>query len=440
MVQLGMVVMPRTCGRPARRIGVLRGHGGPGFLAAGLATLMLGGCSGGGAGAARSSNEADSSDDAGARADAAVAGSLGDAGARADAAVVGAGGDAGARSDASVAVRTAADMVAAIRTEQDPAYVYELDRARFVPPPGKTLLIVGQTLGGIDEHVASFPRQPLPGGWAAYWGIPSLDGVNNTFRSESGGRQNHQALVERFDNTVLQSGLWMVGTWDVAKKAGDGAYDQVVRDFSAWAQAIDRPIYLRIGYEFDGPHNELDPAEYIRAYRRIVDIMRSEGVENVAFVWHSYASPPYRGNPVGAWYPGDDYVDWVGISLFGHMYSRTPSQALEAVFDFARQKRKPVMVAEASPTQGISAGSVGAWDSWFVNLFSLAYARNIKAISFINEDWERFNFPGIQWRDARLQNNAQVAAAWFLETSKARYLKQSPDLFEQLGYVTTSTN
>ena len=65
------------------------------------------------------------------------------------------------------------------------------------------------------------------------------------------------------------------------------------------------------------------------------------------------------------------------------------------------------------------------WDPWFVNLFSLAYERNIKAISFINEDWERFNFPGVSWGDARLQNNPRIADAWFAETNKDRYLKQS---------------
>ena len=328
-------------------------------------------------------------------------------------------------------------LVEQIRTQPDPSYVYTFEGAKFVPPPGKTLLILGQTLGGIDEHVASFPDQPTPSGWAAYWGIPSMVGVTSTFLTDNGGRQNHADLVQRFPNTVLQSGLWMVGTWDVAKRTAAGEFDQVVRDFSAWAQTTGRPIYLRIGYEFDGPHNELDPADYVQAYRRIVDIIRAQGADNIAFVWHSYASAPYQGNPLSAWYPGDDYVDWVAISLFGHLYAPNPSSWLDAVFQFARDKKKPVMVAESSPIHGIAPTGTSVWSSWFVNLFSLAYERNIKAISFINEDWERFNFPGTSWGDARLQNNPQVTDAWFAETNKDRYLKQSPDLFEELGYTPT---
>jgi hypothetical protein len=338
------------------------------------------------------------------------------------------------RPDATSSEPTIAELVAMIRTDTDPAYVVDYEGTKFVPPPGKTLLIVGQTLGGIEEHVSSFPDQPLPGGWAAYWGIPSMEGVTSTRLSQHGDRQNHQELVERFPNTVLQSGLWMVGTWEVARKAGDGEYDPVIRAFGAWVKGTDRPVYLRIGYEFDGPHNELDPEEYVRAYRRIVDLMREEGVENVAFVWHSYAAPTYEGHPISAWYPGDDYVDWVGISLFGHMYGARIGSDLDAVLQFARQKKKPVMIAESSPTSGISSTNDYAWTDWFVNYFSLIYERNIKAVSFINEDWERFDFPGTNWQDARLQNNERISAAWFMETNQERYLKQSHDLFEQLGY------
>lgn len=329
---------------------------------------------------------------------------------------------------------TTEETVDLIRTERAPGYDYAFEGAKFVPPPGKTLMILGQTLGGIAEHMSSFPDQPVPGGWAAYWGIPSMDGVTSTFTDEHGASHNHQQLVERFPQSTLQSGLWMVGTWDVAKRAGDGEFDQVVRDFSAWAKRAQRPIYLRIGYEFDGVHNALEPTDYVRAYRRIVDIMRAEGADNIAFVWHSYAAAPYGGHDLSAWWPGDAYVDWVGISLFGHMYSQTPSRELEAVFEMAKQKRKPVMIAESSPVNGIDVNSDAVWRSWFVNFFSLTYARNIKAISFINEDWTRFDFPGLNWSDARLQNNARVAEAWFAETTKDRYLHAGPRLFEQLGY------
>ena len=193
---------------------------------------------------------------------------------------------------------------------------------------------------------------------------------------------------------------------------------------------------MRIGYEFDGPHNALEPGEYVKAYRRIVDLMRSEGVTNIAYVWHSYAAPRFKNYPLSDWYPGDDYVDWVGISVFGHVYGDPDvGPEADAVLEFARNHKKPVMIAETNPVYGIDKESLKAWDEWFVNFFSFTYNKNIKAISFINENWDRLAIEGIEeWGDARLYNNSMISSAWFEETSKDRYLKQSPELFRQLGY------
>ena len=264
-----------------------------------------------------------------------------------------------------------------------------------------------------------------------------MNGVDRMNAEDIGkqyGYQNHQTLVDRFPDTVLQSGLWMVGMWDVLENASKGKYNSVIRQFSAWAKTIDRPLYLRIGYEFDGEHNQMEPVDYVKAYRRIVDIIRAEGADNVAFVWQSYAAPTYKGYPLSDWYPGDDYVDWVGISLFGHMYSPDLSKEADDVFNFAKQHKKPVMVAEASPINGIDKDNIDAWNTWFVNFLSLTYRKNVKAISYINANWTAYpGFTSLKWKDARLQNNQQVANAWFKETGKDRYLKQSPELFRTAG-------
>jgi len=327
-------------------------------------------------------------------------------------------------------------MVAKINADTDPNFVYEYVKTKFVPPDGKILLIMGQTVEGISEYLDSFPDQPTPGGWSAYWAVTEFTGVTEAHTNVTGSTQDHQMLVDRFPNTALQSAMWMVGTWGVAKDAGEGKYDDVVRQYSAWAKTTGRPIYLRIGYEFDGPHNALEPQEYVRAYRRIVDIMRAEGVDNVALVWHSYAYKTYKGYPISDWYPGDDYVDWVGISVFFQPYNGAGlGPDGDAVLEFARTHRKPVMIAEANPVLGIDREGIETWNNWFVNFFSMIYDKNIKAVSFINEDWPRLTMEGIgDWKDARLYNNPQISSAWFAETGKDRYLKQSADLFRQLGY------
>jgi hypothetical protein len=323
-----------------------------------------------------------------------------------------------------------------IETHLDPQFQYPYQQTKFVPPDGTCLLMMGQTEERIQEYVHHFKEHPIPGAWSAYWGITEFKGITESFTNDTGSSQNHQWILDTFPNTAIHSALWMVGMNNIAQNAADGMYDEVLLQFARWAKSIDRPMYLRIGYEFDGAHNQLDPKTYVKAYRRIVDLFRKEGVDNIAYVWHSYAAKPYEDHPITAWYPGDDYVDWMGISVFDQAYEGTElNEYSHTVLTYAKAHQKPVMLAECNPIKGIATDSSEVWNDWFVNFFSFMYQKNIKAIAFINEDWQSLLISGTsEWKDGRLLNNPQVAEAWFEETQKSRYLKQSPELFEQLGY------
>ena len=76
--------------------------------------------------------------------------------------------------------------------------------------------------------------------------MKGVDRMNTDDIAREYGRQNHQKLVDRYPNTVLQSGLWMVGMWDILSKADKGEYDPVIKQFSTWAKETDRPVYLQI--------------------------------------------------------------------------------------------------------------------------------------------------------------------------------------------------
>ena len=326
---------------------------------------------------------------------------------------------------------------AQIETKVDPDYVYQYEKTRYVPPRDKTLLIVGQSLKNINDYRAFSNYTNYPGGWSAYWAVTEFAGFEAPWTTISGDTQYHGFLADKFDNMVIHSAMWMVGKWGVARKTIDGVYDDVIKKYCDWAKTVDRPIYLRLGYEFDGPHNQLEPSEYVAAYQHIADMMRAEGVDNIAFVWHSYAAPTYKGNAVTDWYPGDDYVDWVAISVFFQPYGEILNhKETNDVLSIAKAKKKPVMIAEANPVQGIPERGMKVWDTWFANFFSFCYEKNIKAIAFINENWQRLSIDGIEtWQDARIYNNRKIGEAWLEETNKEKYLKQSPELYEQLGYV-----
>ena len=81
----------------------------------------------------------------------------------------------------------------------------------------------------------------------------------------------------------------------------EGGYDENIRHLGRFIRALDGTVYLRIGYEFDGSWNQgyADRPRYARAFRRVVDVLRRQKVENVRFVWQSASSPllgPAGGN------------------------------------------------------------------------------------------------------------------------------------------------
>ena len=117
--------------------------------------------------------------------------------------------------------------------------------------------------------------------------------------------------------------------------------------------AFGRPVLLRFAWEMNGDwypwggaRNGNDTAGYIRSWRRVHDIFATAGAKNVSWVW----SPNWNNSPGAAWnrfqayYPGDTYVDWVGVS--GYNLHRETADTLFKNIYAAYSARKPIMIAE----------------------------------------------------------------------------------------------
>ena len=180
-----------------------------------------------------------------------------------------------------------------------------------------------------------------------------------------------------FSDRALAIGLWIVNhEQDVA----DGKMDQLIEELGEFFLSLgNRPVFLRIGYEFYGHvWNFYEREPFIAVYKRIKDRLGAQGVTNVAYVWQStgWVSTPAQ---LMEWYPGDDYVDWLGCSFFNRW------REIE-MFESARQLRKPVFIAEATPTisshmakfDGTTVETIlanpeqaeEAWQEWFVPFFA----------------------------------------------------------------------
>ena len=79
-------------------------------------------------------------------------------------------------------------------------------------------------------------------------------------------------------------------------------------------QYKDIPMYLRIGAEMNVWPDPADPEQFKTAFRLIADMVH-EQTSHVAAVW-SVAHASDWNSDMEDFYPGDEYVDWVGISAY----------------------------------------------------------------------------------------------------------------------------
>jgi beta-mannanase len=111
--------------------------------------------------------------------------------------------------------------------------------------------------------------------------------------------------------------------------------------------------------EFDNPdfNYASDPKAYRDAFRYLVDKCHKHSScrSRVITVWHSWAAGLPGGTKLGNFYPGDDVVDWVGVSVFQQFYPNKVGGSvrdLQHVLEFASKHDKPTMIAESTPFGG----------------------------------------------------------------------------------------
>ena len=157
-----------------------------------------------------------------------------------------------------------------------------------------------------------------------------------------------------------------------------GAFDEKLRACAREVKSLGFPIMMEFGPEANGSwfpwsgawngrdgdrygaKNHPDGPERFRdSYRRIVGIFREEGADNVTWVFHvaSTSAPDTSWNAVRFYYPGDEWVDWIGVSLYGRLRSGDPVKP----FDGMMRKIYPELAA-LSPTKPIALLELGVSD------------------------------------------------------------------------------
>lgn len=179
-----------------------------------------------------------------------------------------------------------------------------------------------------------------------------------------------------------------------------------------WADEIGewgKRTFIRFAHEFNGdwypwtPACGTPPSAYVDAWRHVRDIFTERHVANVEWIWAP--TVPSAGN-LADWYPGDEYVDVLGVDGYnwGTSLPSTswvdPEQLFGAALDELRAiaAGKPILIAEVG-----CAESGGCKSEWIENFMEFLWQQR-DVIGFVWFDHDKET-------DWRIESTPQSAAA-----------------------------
>ncbi|NKW10574.1 mannan endo-1,4-beta-mannosidase [Ochrobactrum tritici] len=146
---------------------------------------------------------------------------------------------------------------------------------------------------------------------------------------------------------------WRVAPDDLLSGIVRGRYDSNMAAVCSAASKLKSPVTIRWAQEMDDKAGQFTwsywPAEgYIRAYQHVVSVCR-KSLPHAKYMWS-----PKGEEGLEAYYPGDGYVDVIGLSVFGYETydmlelgrASTFVERAKPGYDRVVGFKKPIVIAE----------------------------------------------------------------------------------------------
>ena len=211
-----------------------------------------------------------------------------------------------------------------------------------------------------------------------------------------------------------------------------GAFDAEIDEWAGKMATYGDDILLRFWWEFNGSWYGWSingvggtSAEYIAAWRYVVNRFRAAGANNVQFVWCPNIDDASRpGETVGFMdaYPGDDYVDWMGLdgynwpSIRSGQWQSFTSLFHDSIVEICTLGQRPLMIAEWG-SEEYAGQDKAAWLTAALGTELPSYSR-IKATVYFNAIAD-----GADWR---IQTSTAAEAAYAAEIADPIYIADWP--------------
>lgn len=165
---------------------------------------------------------------------------------------------------------------------------------------------------------------------------------------------------DRYFKDAKENNIAVQLAWNIEDSSIDsvlkniGSYESYINTTADYLGKLKIPVFLRFAGEMNIKDNCRDYNAYIEAFRYISKVMKDKA-PNVAMVW-SPNDISAKDRTYDQYYPGDEYVDWIGISTYTYRYFQgkkdwgNQQDSIDSVFmtgDYANplSKIKPVIDA-----------------------------------------------------------------------------------------------
>ncbi len=279
-------------------------------------------------------------------------------------------------------------------------------------------------------------KQPAIAMWYQQWGVKTSD----SYSADKFLTSQVKAVLARGTVPLITWEPWNPTKYGYtaaqsAYQLSDinaGRHDAYIRSWARAIKAVGGPVMLRpmhemngYWYPWGGPVNGNSPAQFRAAWRRIHGIFRQEGATNVTWVWspNARSSPNTYANRIGAYYPGDTYVDWIGISGFNWGTSRsfTRWQEFEEVYTSVlttlKVYGKPIVLAEMA-----SVESGGNKAMWIKHAYATLRWRHPEVKAVVYYDKGEDNQPDGSTQDWQITSSSRSARAYRRAVGDKYYL------------------
>jgi hypothetical protein len=285
---------------------------------------------------------------------------------------------------------------------------------------------MGVRLASSHARHAAAVHASLPAGPASYLGVyeegsPSGYQPIAHFAKAAGAQPNligyFSGWPEPFAASFAQQirshdGVTLVQidpTYASLQQVAAGAYDRYLRSYADSVRDFGHPVVIGFAHEMNAPwypwgYGHVPPATFVKAWRHIVTLFRSQGADNVTWLWTINADRSDTG-PVVAWWPGAGYVNWVGIDGYYYRPSDTFASVFGRTIDQVRAfTHEPVLLSETA---------VGPVTGQFAKIRDLfAGMHRYRTLGLVWFDIAQHQ--GIYHQDWRLEGNRLAEAAFRL--------------------------